>query len=72
MQRRHPGHKSRTGGRNGECGGEFWASRPGGTDPGKKTKIRTHRIERRTSRRLSIEEIGELGDIDDPRLNSSL
>lgn len=46
MKRRHKGHKSRPGGVNSFRGGEYWGRRPGGREPGRYTKTRTHRLER--------------------------
>jgi len=39
------GHKQRA------YGYEFWTPRPGSRNPGKKNKIRTHRLERRAAKK---------------------
>ncbi len=33
------------------CGYEYWTARPGGRNPGKQTKVRTHRLERRAAKK---------------------
>lgn len=37
-------------GRRGN-GYEYWTARPGGRNPGKQTKVRTHRLERRRAKK---------------------
>lgn len=37
-------------------GYEYWTARPGGRIPGKKTKVRTHRLERRAAKKQEIPE----------------
>ncbi len=37
-------------------GYEYWTARPGGRNPGKQTKVRTHRLERRAAKKEETDE----------------